>query len=62
MLNKINKKLFGESFFFKLKELTIEGYCLSQPGATIGLAYDYIPGKYEGCTPLKPNQKSWATN
>jgi hypothetical protein len=61
ILNKINNKFFGQSFFSKLKNLTVEGYCLSMPGATQGLAYDYIPGKYEACVPLQLNQKSWAT-
>jgi hypothetical protein len=61
ILNKINNKFFGQSFFSKLKALTVEGYCLSMLGATQGLAYDYIPGKYEACIPLQMNQKSWAT-
>lgn len=61
ILNKINNKIFGQSFFSKLKALTVEGYCHSMAGATQGLAYDYIPGKFEACIPLKPNQKSWAT-
>jgi hypothetical protein len=61
ILNKINNKFFGQSFFSKLKGLTVEGYCLSRLGATQGLAYDYIPGKYEACVPLQMNQKSWAT-
>ena len=61
ILRKIDNRLFGEPFFLKLKELTIEGYCLSKPGATAGLAYDYIPGNFQGCIPMGPNQKSWAT-
>lgn len=61
ILNRINKKIFGESFYITLKDLTIEGYCMSKPGATQGLAYDYIPGNFEACIKLKPNQKSWAT-
>ncbi|MBB2148414.1 gluconate 2-dehydrogenase subunit 3 family protein [Pedobacter gandavensis] len=61
ILNRINKKIFGESFYLTLRDLTIEGYCMSKPGATQGLAYDYIPGNFEACTILKPNQKSWAT-
>lgn len=60
-LNKINNKFFGETFFAKLKELTVHGYCNSFLGATKGLAYNYIPGHYNACIPLKPNQKSWAT-
>lgn len=61
LINKINNKLLGEPFYSKLRNLTIEGYCLSQLGATQGLAYDYIPGKFESCIPLQKNQKSWAT-
>lgn len=61
VFNKIQKRLIGEPFFIVLKRLTVEGYCYSKVGATQGLAYDYIPGFYEACIPLKPNQKSWAT-
>jgi len=61
MLNKINNKFFGVPFFVKLKQLTVEGYCTSEVGATKGLAYDYIPSVYQSCIPLTHNQKSWAT-
>lgn len=61
ILNRINKKFFGESFYLTLRDLTIEGYCMSKPGATQGLAYDYLPVNYDACVVLKPNQKSWAT-
>ena len=61
IINKFNNKFLGKPFFVKLKELTAEGYCTSQLGATKGLAYDYIPSSYQACIPLKKNQKSWAT-
>jgi len=61
ILNKINQKLLGQPFFVKLKALTVIGYCNSLQGATEGLAYDYIPGAYQACIPIQPNQKSWAT-
>lgn len=61
LLNKINNKFFGAPFFSKLKELTVQGYCNSQLGATKGLAFNFIPGQYHACIPLKANQKSWAT-
>lgn len=61
MLNKVRNKLLGVPFFEKLKTLTVQGYCLSELGATRGLAYEEIPGSYQGCIPLEPNQKSWAT-
>lgn len=61
ILNKVRKKVLGVPFFTQLRKLTVEGYCLSKKGATEGLAYDYIPGKFHACIPLHPNQKSWAT-
>jgi hypothetical protein len=61
ILNKISRKLFGASFYTTLRHLTIEGFCLSKPGATEALAYDYIPGRFDACVPIKSNQKSWAT-
>ncbi|MHB1920667.1 MAG: gluconate 2-dehydrogenase subunit 3 family protein [Chitinophagaceae bacterium] len=48
-------------FFRVMKELTLFGYFTSEPGATKALVYVPIPGKYIGCEPLKPGQKSWAT-
>jgi hypothetical protein len=61
ILIKINKKLFGQPFYLKLRELTVEGYCQSKLGATQALMYDYIPGKYIGSVPVTSNQRSWAT-
>ncbi len=61
IMGKVQKRLFGQSFFSTLKELTVTGFCTSEAGATKTLEYVLIPGKYEGCMPLKPGQKSWAT-
>jgi len=61
ILNKINNKFLGQPFFAALKELTIQGYCISRIGATQALAYDYVPGKFSACVPIEKNQKSWAT-
>lgn len=59
---KIEMRLTGRSFFTLLKSYTVEGYCTSQIGATRGLAYQYVPGSYQGCIPLAPGQRTWATN
>jgi hypothetical protein len=48
-------------FFRTMKELTLFGYFTSEIGCTQALAYEYVPGRYEGCTPMKPGQKAWAT-
>ena len=61
MMGKIKNKLLGKSFFHLLKEYTTIAFCTSKTGATETLAYDYIPGKYNGCTVMAPGQKSWAT-
>jgi hypothetical protein len=60
MVGKIEKKIAGESFFATLKKYTVLGYCTSQLGATQGLRYDFVPGKYIG-TDLLPGDKAWAT-
>ena len=60
-VGKAKNKFLGKSFFDILKEYTSIAYCTSKEGATLALAYDYIPGKFEGCVPLKAGQKSWAT-
>lgn len=61
LLGKAEKKLIGDSFFMTLKKYTIIGYCTSMEGATMGLAYDYIPTTYRAVVPLQPRQRSWAT-
>ncbi len=58
---KVKNKILGKSFFEILKQYTSIAYCTSKEGASIGLAYDYIPGKFEGCVPIRAGQKSWAT-
>lgn len=62
ILKKVEIRVFGVSFFDKLKSLTIVGFCTSEVGATQALAYDYIPVCYQACIPLLKEQKSWATH
>lgn len=47
-------------FFRLIKELTLFGYFTSEAGATKALAYNPVPGKFQGCVPLKKDQKAWA--
>ena len=49
-------------FILKLKELTMLGYFVSEPGATQVLQYNQVPGVYRGCVPLNEagNGKTWA--
>lgn len=62
IVGKAQNRFLGRSFFTTLKDYTVEGYCTSEQGATKGLVYDYIPGSFHGCVPVKPGQKAWATN
>lgn len=58
---KVQRKVLGDPFFPILKEYTCIGYCTSMAGATQALAYTLVPGRFAGCVPMTPNQKSWAT-
>jgi len=51
---------YDQSFFKILKDYTLTGYFLSEIGATQALAYEKIPGGFQGDLPLKPDQKAWA--
>lgn len=47
-------------FFNIMKSLTLFGYFTSEEGATKALDYVPIPGRYDGCIPLKEGQKAYA--
>ena len=51
---------YDQSFFKILKDYTLTGYFLSEVGATQALAYERVPGGYQGDLPLEPGQKAWA--
>jgi hypothetical protein len=51
---------YDASFFRILKDYTLTGYFLSEIGATQALAYERVPGGFQGDLPLKPDQKAWA--
>lgn len=47
-------------FFQQMKSLTVTAYFTSEIGATQALDYLPIPGRFEGCIPLKEGKKTWA--
>lgn len=61
LLLKIKRKLFGFSFIKHIKIFTVEGYCVSKPGATLSLNYQAVPVTYQPCIKLVTGQKAWAT-
>lgn len=60
----LEKKAVGEKpvvpFYKLLKELTLFGYFTSEKGAKENLEYVPIPGKFEGCISITPDQKAYA--
>jgi len=48
-------------FFFKLKELTVLGYYSSEIGGTKELAYNPVPGRYEGDYDLAKVGRQWSS-
>lgn len=48
-------------FFPVLEDLVTVGYFTSEPGATVALKYDPVPGAYHGCVPLAEIGRAWAT-
>jgi hypothetical protein len=61
LLEKMRNRFTGFPFFQTLKKYTVHGYCISEKGASLGLHYIAVPGRYLSCIPLEPNQKTWAT-
>jgi len=47
-------------FFHVLKEMTLIGYYTSEPGATLEARYVPMPGRYDACIPLQPNDRAFA--
>ena len=50
----------NKAFFLAMKGLTVTGYFTSEVGATQALEYLPIPGRFDGCMPIKAGQKTWA--
>lgn len=51
----------SKPFYDLVKELTITGYCTSEPGATKHLKYVAVPGEYKPCIPVSEVGGAWAT-
>lgn len=51
----------SKPFVLEIKELTLLGFFISEPGATQVLQYNQVPGPYKGCVPLSQVGKTWAT-
>ncbi|MBT1701876.1 gluconate 2-dehydrogenase subunit 3 family protein [Chryseosolibacter indicus] len=58
-----SKSAQNRPFILAMKELTMLGFFTSEPGATLVLQYEPVPGAYKGCIPLAEagNGRTWAT-
>jgi hypothetical protein len=61
LFEKVKTKYTGRPFFETLKIYSVQGYCISEKGASLGMRYIAVPGRYLSCIPLESNQKAWAT-
>ena len=50
----------GNPAYRRLKELTLTGYYLSEPGATVELRYELAPGVWEARMPITAETRAWA--
>ncbi len=50
----------AKPFFDLMKEITCLGYFTSETVGTEVLRYDPVPGVYNGCIPLAPEEHSWS--
>ena len=46
-------------WFASVRQLALNAYFSSEIGLTRAMRYVAIPGRYEGCIPLKPGQPAW---
>ena len=50
----------GFHYFTMIKQLVLFSYFTTEIGATQGLRYVSVPGRYEGCIPYVKGEKAWA--
>lgn len=65
LIEQIDRDTFASTvvpppFFRTMKELTILGYYTSKVGATRELQHVQVPGRFEGCVPLRKIGRAWA--
>ena len=50
------------AFFPALRDMVTIAYFTSEPGATLALRYDPLPGDYRACVPMSEIGRAWATS
>ena len=50
-----------DQFYRDIKSTIARAYYMSEPGASLELAYEAVPGEFKGCVPLADYPKAWAT-
>lgn len=58
-LDALAQKAGDTHWFSSVRQLALNAYFTSEIGATRATRYVAVPGRYEGCVPLKPGQPAW---
>lgn len=58
-LDAAAQKTGDTHWFSSVRSLALNTYFSSEIGATRATRYVAVPGRYEGCIPLKPGQPAW---
>jgi len=63
LLQSLDKEAFApdaaDAFFGELKKMVLFAYYSSEPGATLELRYQRIPGDYLPCVSLEDDSRAW---
>jgi len=59
--NVLREFISDAPFICQIKELTVWGFFTSEVGSTQVLRYEAMPMRFEGDTPLSPDESTWAT-
>jgi hypothetical protein len=66
LLQTLDKEAFAKDsadiFFGELKKMVLFAYYSSEPGATLELKYQRIPGDYLPCVPMEDIGRAWFWN
>lgn len=58
-LDAVAQKAGDAHWFSSVRALALNAYFSSEIGATRATRYIAVPGRYDGCVPLKPGQPAW---
>lgn len=58
-LTEYDVKMFADPAYARLKDLIVTLYYMSEPGSTVELRYEQVPGAWEPSIPVTAATRSW---